>query len=588
MTRAQVLLLGFGLAAALEMHLHAQDGAKAVPAEQSRTKPDGQTSDVPGTRISTEHLEITTYTSDSAVAPGSGFSIVLNITPRPGMHVYAPGASGYRVIALNFAAGQIVRPLKLVFPASQIYEFKPLNERVPVYQKPFTLRQELVLEADQQARAVMRDKNTLTVSGSLEYQACDDKICFNPVSIPLSWTLALRPQVPEDDVAAVPARAAQQGLPHEGAARLDDFMVLGSAGGYLGSEDFLTFIHNAENGVRDPGLFGGRGTLAILVIVLFGGLALNLTPCVLPMIPINLAIIGAGAQAGSRRRGFMLGGAYGLSMALVYGVLGLAVVLTAGTFGTINAPPWFNAGIASLFVVLALAMFDVVSIDLSRFSSRFGIGDAKRGTFPMAFTMGAVAALLAGACVAPAVIQVVALSSSLYAGGTTAALALPFLLGIGMAMPCPIAGAGIAALPKPGLWMVRIKQAFGVVILATAVYYGYIAYGLFADRLVDPAQVSSSVAGKLKEGWYSSLAEGLAAAQREQKPVLIDLWATWCKNCFVMDKTTLADPVVIAAMSRYVKIKFQAENPDETPAKEVMQRLGAVGLPTYAIVSPRP
>ena len=138
------------------------------------------------------------------------------------------------------------------------------------------------------------------------------------------------------------------------------------------------------------GLFDGRGPLAILLLILIGGLALNLTPCVLPMVPINLAIIGAGAQAGSRRRGFLLGSTYGAAMALVYGVLGLIVILTAGTFGTINASPWFNAGIAVLFVVLGLAMFDVFDIDFSRFSSgmraptrarlvRAGVHDGRRG-----------------------------------------------------------------------------------------------------------------------------------------------------------------------------------------------------------------
>ena len=131
-------------------------------------------------------------------------------------------------------------------------------------------------------------------------------------------------------------------------------------------------------------------------------------------------------------------------------MLGLIVILTAGTFGTINATPWFNLGIAVLFVVLALAMFDVLVIDFSRFSTRFNVGDGGRGTFLVAFGMGAVAALLAGACVAPVVIQVVLFSSNLYASGTALALALPFLLGVGMAIPWPIAGAGIAALPQPG------------------------------------------------------------------------------------------------------------------------------------------
>jgi thiol:disulfide interchange protein len=271
-------------------------------------------------------------------------------------------------------------------------------------------------------------------------------------------------------------------------------------------------------------------------------------------------------------------------MALVYGLLGLVVILTAGTFGAINSSPWFNLGIAALFVMLALAMFDVIVIDFSRFSTRFNVGGSGRGTFLVAFSMGAVAALLAGACVAPVVIQVVLFSSNLYSTGTTAALALPFLLGLGMAVPWPIAGAGVAALPRPGAWMVRIKQAFGAVILATAAYYAYTGYGILANRWVDPEQVASSVEQKLKEGWHSSLSAGLAEAKRDRKPVLIDFWATWCKNCLVMDSTTLKNPEVVAALDSYVKIKFQAEDPDASPGKELLDYVGGIGLPTYAIL----
>jgi thiol:disulfide interchange protein len=272
-------------------------------------------------------------------------------------------------------------------------------------------------------------------------------------------------------------------------------------------------------------------------------------------------------------------------MAFVYGLLGLAVILTASTFGTINSSPWFNLSIAILFVVLGLAMFDVVMIDFSRFLDRFHVGDSNRGSFIVAFGMGAVAALLAGACVAPVVIQVVIFSSNLYATGTTAALALPFLLGVGMAIPWPVAGAGIAALPKPGAWMVRIKQVFGVVIIGTALYYGYEAYSLFSNRWVDAKEVSASVEAKLKEGWHASLAEGLATAQRENKPVLIDMWATWCKNCLVMDRTTLEDQSVTSALAGYVKVKYQAENPDDPKVSKVMQRLDSKGLPTYVVLN---
>jgi peroxiredoxin len=148
---------------------------------------------VAGTAISTQHLELTTYPSDTAIAPGNRFSVVLEITPKPGMHVYAPGASGYRVISVTIADQPSLRALSpLTYPASEIYHFEPLDERVPVYEKPFTLVQELILEGDPKSQAAYRGQETLTVTGTLEYQACDDKICYNPVSLPLSWTLNLR------------------------------------------------------------------------------------------------------------------------------------------------------------------------------------------------------------------------------------------------------------------------------------------------------------------------------------------------------------------------------------------------------------
>ncbi len=152
---------------------------------------------VAATKASTAHLEITTYPSDAAVAPGNRFSIVVDIQPRSRIHVYAPGAKDYRVIALNIAPQPFVRRLSTKYPASEIYFFKPLNERVPVYQRPFRLVQEVVLEGSADAQAALRGKETVTLTGTLDYQACNDTICFNPVSLPLSWTVSLRTLVRE-------------------------------------------------------------------------------------------------------------------------------------------------------------------------------------------------------------------------------------------------------------------------------------------------------------------------------------------------------------------------------------------------------
>ena len=101
--------------------------------------------------------------------------------------------------------------------------------------------------------------------------------------------------------------------------------------------------------------------------------------------------------------------------------------------------------------------------------------------------MGIIAALLAGACVAPVLIAVLLHSATIYKEGNPAGLLLPFLLGLGMGLPWAFAGAGIAVLPKPGKWMMHIKYIFGVLIIAMGLYYGYLAF-----TLLDSKQAASS------------------------------------------------------------------------------------------------
>ena len=543
-------------------------------------------------------IAVTTVTEADGAHAGSSYRVAVQARLDAGFHVNSnePLEDTLIPTELSLDPPDGIHLEGIAWPESFLFEVA--GEPLAVFEEEFVIGAGLVLDPG-------LELGDHVVAGTLRYQACDDTICYFPTTADLEFHLSivedartLTPTHAEifeglmfvaaaDPVIADPTPTIElPSMDDTGAvARLAEFSVLSTAGGYLGTDDFLEFIDRAESGRGQEGWFEGQGPLAILALILIGGLALNLTPCVLPMIPINLAIIGAGTKAGSRARGFALGGAYGLAMALVYGVLGLVVILTAVNFGTINASPWFNLGIATLFVVLALAMFDVLSIDFSSLQNRLTLGGSSGGgSLLVAFGMGSVAALLAGACVAPVVIQVIVFSSNLYATGTTSALVLPFLLGAGMALPWPIAGAGLTFLPKPGPWMVRVKQAFGMFILGTAVYYGHLSYGLFSQRWVDPEEVVTSVQELLDEGWYASLDQGLQTAQADGKMVLVDVWATWCKNCLTMDRTTLKDPVVEAALDDYVKIKFQAEDLSASPASEVMGRFESFGLPTYAIL----
>ena len=142
---------------------------------------------------STAHLKLTAYPSNTSGTVGSRFSIAVEIEPNPGIHVYAPGAEemGYRVVSLDLAPVPHVRYEPVEFPESEIYYFEPLDERVPVYQRPFTLLQEVVVSGAAEVEEALAQLDALTLSGTLDYQACDDLICFEPVSVPLSFTLDL-------------------------------------------------------------------------------------------------------------------------------------------------------------------------------------------------------------------------------------------------------------------------------------------------------------------------------------------------------------------------------------------------------------
>lgn len=136
-------------------------------------------------------LSFRAYPSNPVVTNGSRFSIAVDVVPKENMHVYAPGAedNGYRVIKLNMAPSEYVTFEGVEFPESETYHFKPLDEHVQVYQQPFTILQEAIVATSAEQEEELQEINALTLSGSLEYQACDDAICYLPVAVPVSFTL---------------------------------------------------------------------------------------------------------------------------------------------------------------------------------------------------------------------------------------------------------------------------------------------------------------------------------------------------------------------------------------------------------------
>lgn len=140
----------------------------------------------------TNHLSMSASISDATVAPGERVSIVVVVTPRPRMHLYAPGKHGYRFVRVSIEQQPWLRTHDTRYPPSEIYRFRPLDERVEVYSKPFRLVQDVTILATPEIQQSLAAMPAITIAGALEYQACDDKVCYNPARVPFSFTLTTK------------------------------------------------------------------------------------------------------------------------------------------------------------------------------------------------------------------------------------------------------------------------------------------------------------------------------------------------------------------------------------------------------------
>lgn len=343
--------------------------------------------------------------------------------------------------------------------------------------------------------------------------------------------------------------------------------------GYMKAPQMIAFLRNepAAKELADHALW------MILLLVLAGGLAANLTPCVLPLVPVNLSLVGKGAIRGA---------AYGLGITTAYGCLGLAAAFGGLAFGTIQSSPWFSLLAACVFVFLGLAVAEVFRIDFSRFRPRTKRSAPKDGTVSAPsllkpFALGAWSAVLAGACVEPILIATLVLTAEWFAAGRTWSVVLPFVLGAGMGLPWPFAAAGMKVLPRPGAWMRWVNRVFALMMFGMAAWYGWLAWNAWQARSEIGRQVASQD-GRF-EATPATWPQAFAAAKATGKPVFVDVWATWCKNCLAMEKTTFANPDVTKELANYAVVRLQAEDVAAFVALPEFKDLGIKGIPAFVV-----
>ncbi len=218
------------------------------------------------------------------------------------------------------------------------------------------------------------------------------------------------------------------------------------------------------------------GSLLAYPAAFLAGLLISFTPCVYPVIPIQLGFIGGQTSAGAggrgrgSSRGFVLSALFVLGMAGVYAALGTGAALTGTLFGIWSASPWTFLFVSQVVLALGLSMLDVFQLPSPQFLSRWNPRSEGKG-YASALLIGASSGLVVGPCTAPALGAVLAYVGTQGSVAFGASLLFVFALGMGALMVVlGTFGGALLGLPRSGAWMVRVKKAFGVVMILVAEY----------------------------------------------------------------------------------------------------------------------
>ena len=387
-----------------------------------------------------------------------------------------------------------------------------------------------------------------------------------------------------------------------------------------------------------------NGNLILVLLGFFGtGLLLAFTPCVLPMVPILSGIIAGSGENVSTRRSFLLSVAYVLGMAITYTAAGIAAGAIGKGFNlqaTFNQP-WILGLFSALFVVLALSMFGLFTIEMPNFiQTRLSntSNQQQAGTYAGVAVMGALSALIVSACVAPpliAALTVISQTGEIARGG--AAL---FAMSLGMGTPLLLVGASAGKLlPRAGAWMETVKNVFGVLFLAVAAWMVSriapdwavlplwaipsfaLAWVLWrAMRKPGPAGFTLRTVGVVAGVYGLALLAGsalggtnplapipqlaapksplvfkriktlgdlereVAAAHAAGRGVMLDFYADWCVSCKEMEHNTFPVPEVKKVLANTVTLQADVTKNDDAD-KELLQHFGIFGPPTIAFYS---
>lgn len=530
---------------------------------------------------SEQHVSVKSVLNVDKVQPGNGFKVALKVKVEEGWHInsnkpnedYLIGTA----VSIDSLAGFKLGAVE--YPASQSIKLGFSDKPLSVFEKEFVIILNVTPSFD-----VPVGQNKLVVS--LDYQACNNASCSAPSSV-------------KDTVSF---NVSKTGAPAE-----------------INKELFAVKDKKENNDGSIFSMMQSKGLFLTLLFIFVMGLALNLTPCVYPLIPITIGYFGGQAEGNTRKLTFM-GLAFVMGMALTYSIVGVVTALTGAIFGSLMQNPIVIIIIVAVLVALSLSMFGLYEFRLPN-SWMNKAGGAKGGMFG-AFFMGLTMGIVAAPCIGPFVlglITFVAATANPYKG-----FLMFFILALGLGTPylfLAIFSGQIKKLPRSGIWMEAVKHIFGIIMLAMALYFslplfpkaiaGYLLPGFMVIAgiyllLIDKTASNNKgftnfkrifsiiiiVAGVIflipkstnSIKWEHYNENTVVKDFSAKKGAIIDFYADWCIPCKELDASTFSDAKVIEYSKDFYSYKADLTKSAAPEVEALRKKYNIQGVPTIIIL----
>ncbi|MDY6839062.1 MAG: cytochrome c biogenesis protein CcdA [Thermodesulfobacteriota bacterium] len=531
-------------------------------------------------------VRVDAYASHEQIHAGDSFQVAIVATIDSGFHINSNSPIDPYLIptAVKFDESDDIAftPASYPLPEHKSFSFSPQKAAVYTGKLPIFSRGRL-------SEGI--SLGDILLSGGLTYQACDNQSCFMPRTVKFE----------------IPLRVVESQLP---IGRINEAVFQQKAS--------FTPDEQRAKGIIEKGL-----AYAFIAFFLFG-LALNLTPCVYPVIPITVSFFASQ----SRKKGsrvFVLALCYVVGIALVFSVLGLVSALAGKQWGFLFQNPWFVILVTIIVLSMAASMFGAFELTVPSFLMT-SLGQSRQGVIG-SFVMGLTVGVVIAPCAAGIIIGLVGLVAKL--GIVAKGTLLFFVMGLGLGLPyllLAMSSSVLNRLPESGMWMVWIRKLFGILLIAVALYLlvpqgslvqdqqGFYlgVLGIFGGLLLGFLESAQSygrafritrtvfgclliVVGALLVNeaihrqpvhidWVEYDGQSVAELQKDNKPILIDFYADWCTACKRLDQETFSAKGVAEEARQFVMVRANCTSPDHK-TRLLTKRFGVSGLPTIVFLN---